>query len=118
MKLKIAVFFGSRSVEHEISVITAQQVMKILQQKYEVIPIYISKEGKFYTGKFLKDINNFKNISKLLEKCINLNFSLDPSRHVVYRNSFNIFRRRILEKMDIAFPVLHGTFGEDGTIQG
>ncbi len=118
MKLRIGVFFGSRSVEHEISVITAQQVMKVLEEKYDVIPIYISKEGKFYSGKLLKNLENFKNIPKLLDKCINLNFSLDSSRNFIYRNSFNIFRRTILERIDIAFPILHGTFGEDGTIQG
>lgn len=118
MKLRIAVFFGSRSVEHEISVITAQQVIKVLEEKYEVIPVYISKEGKFYSGKLLKNIENFKNIPKLLDKCTNLNFSLDSTRNNIYRNSFNIFRRTILGRIDLAFPVLHGTFGEDGTIQG
>lgn len=61
MKKRVAVIFGGRSVEHEVSVITGLQVMEnIDKDKYHVIPIYIDKEGKWFTGDSLMKFENFK----------------------------------------------------------
>ena len=57
MKIKIGVFFGGKSVEHEISIISAVQAMLSLDtEKYDVIPVYMTKDNKFYTGEQLKNI--------------------------------------------------------------
>ena len=69
MKLKVGVFFGGRSVEHEVSVITAIQAIENMDKtKYEVIPIYISKNNKMYCGKFVGRIDSYKNIENLINK--------------------------------------------------
>ncbi len=69
MKTNVAVFFGGRSVEHEISVISALQAINAFDQsKYNVIPIYISKQGRWYTGSELLDIRNYKDMKALAER--------------------------------------------------
>ena len=67
MKIKLGVFFGGNSVEHEVSIITAQQAMENLdREKYDVIPIYIAKNSKMYVGDLVGDIRNFKDIDNLI----------------------------------------------------
>ena len=69
MKTKVGVFFGGRSTEHEISVISANQAINAFNpDKYEIIPIYISKEGRWYTGADLLTLSNYRNIPELLKK--------------------------------------------------
>ena len=66
MKIKVGVFFGGKSVEHEISIISAVQAMlNFDKEKYEVVPVYITKNNKFYTGELLMDIENYKDIDTL-----------------------------------------------------
>ncbi len=116
---KIGVIFGGRSVEHEVSVITGMQVMEnINKNKYEVVPIYISKEGKWLTGDCLLDFTNFKkdNLSEAQEiflspKCGNHNIYPNPE-------SVGLFGKKILGSLDAVFPAVHGTHGEDGSLQG
>ena len=63
MKIKIGVFFGGNSVEHEVSIITALQAIEnIDRNKYDIVPIYITKENKMYCGNFIGDIIQYKNI--------------------------------------------------------
>ncbi len=70
MKTNIGVFFGGRSTEHEISVISASQAMAAIdREKYDVTPIYISKQGKWYTGPELLQLKNYKDPKSLVEKC-------------------------------------------------
>lgn len=119
MKIRIGVFFGGPSVEHEISVITALQAIAALpNDKYEIIPIYISKKGRWYTGENLVDVNNYKDIDKLLNSCerIILSNEYDDFKIIRYKKNFKNFK--IIKNIDLAFPLLHGTFGEDGSIQG
>ncbi len=69
MKIKVGVFFGGKSVEHEISIISAVQAMLSLDtEKYDVIPLYMTKDNKFYTGEELKNIDNYKDINSLIER--------------------------------------------------
>ncbi len=119
MKKKVGVIFGGRSVEHEVSVITALQVMEnIDHSKYEVIPIFINKEGKWFTGESLKDIKNFKNktLSNLKEIIVTPIYK--DNKLYIHPESKGLFGKKILESIDIFFPVMHGTYGEDGTLQG
>jgi len=118
-KKTIGVIFGSRSVEHEISIITGHQVMDAIDKyKYNVVPIYISKAGEWFTGTYLLDINNFKNldlISLKTSKIVNLKF---VSKNSLFLETKSSFLKTDKIEIDIAFPVIHGTFGEDGKIQG
>ena len=101
-KIKIGVIFGGQSTEHDVSIVSGTSVIKNLSKdKYEIYPIYISKQGDWYTYK--KEINKIEILSigqqpEELEKIIN------PIQ--------------TLKKFDVVFPVLHGLYGEDGTIQG
>ena len=69
MKINVAVMFGGKSVEHEISVISALQAVEHLdKEKYEIIPIYITYQGKMFTGEQVGNIESYKNIDSLLKK--------------------------------------------------
>lgn len=119
MKIQIGVFFGGKSVEHEISVISAlQTIAAIDKNKYEIVPVYISKSGEFYAGDQLLEVNNYKNINNLLRLCTKVRFSSNYGDSNLYNAQKGIFDKQIVTKIDVAFPVLHGTNGEDGTIQG
>ena len=68
MKTNIGVFFGGRSTEHEISVISASQAMAAIDRsKFDVTPVYITKQGRWYTGEALLDVANYRNPTALLE---------------------------------------------------
>lgn len=119
MKINVGVFFGGKSVEHEVSVITAVEAMNAMDtNKYNIIPIYITKEGEFYTGKNMMDIKSFKNIPELLDKSTNINISINEKEHSIINNESGLFFKKVIDKIDVAFPIMHGTNGEDGTIQG
>lgn len=121
-KLNIAVMFGGRSVEHEVSVITGHQVIEnIDKSKYDVTPIYVSKDGDWYTGEALLDMKNFKDVKGLLEKVKKVFLPPVPSMNKLY---FYPMKTSLFKKepefinIDAIFPAFHGMHGEDGTIQG
>lgn len=117
--IKVGVFFGGRSVEHEVSVITALEAMYALdREKYEVVPVYISKEGQFYTGEELKDISSYKNINDLYQRVRKINIEVNKGLYQIVSEKGGLFGKKVIETIDIAFPIMHGTNGEDGTIQG
>ena len=71
MKITVGVLFGGRSVENEISVVTASQVIESMDKdKYEIVPIYIAKSGKWYTGSALLDLKRYRDMPSLLKECI------------------------------------------------
>lgn len=115
-KINLGVIFGSRSVEHEVSIITALQVIHAAdKQKYRIIPIYIDKEGEWHTGEKLKDIDNFRDLKTLAKGLRKV--SIFPSPTIQYSvDSFLGMKKG--ERLDVVFPLVHGTFGEDGTLQG
>ena len=119
MKTNIAVFFGCRSVEHEVSIISAVQAMRSIDRnKYSPVPIYVTKEGEFYTGDCLFEIEAFRDIPELLKKCRKVFLVREDSK--VYLRSL---KKRAFAKsddiiIDLAFPIVHGTNCEDGTIAG
>ena len=119
MKKKVAVIFGGRSVEHEVSVISGLQVLEnIDESKYTAVPLYINKEGKWFTGDSLRKFKNYKenNLNDLKEIVVvptNNDYNL-----YTQPESVGLFGKKVVESVDVAFPVIHGTNGEDGTIQG
>lgn len=116
MKLNIGVIFGGKSVEHEISVITALQAMdNIDKEKYEVIPIYITKDLVWYTGGMLRYIDSYKDFRLIERYATKVNLINKDNRFILQKS--NGIKREISE-IHLAFPIVHGKGVEDGTIQG
>ena len=119
MKIKVGVFFGGNSVEHEISVITMNQAISSLDpEKYEIVPIYIAKNGVMYTGDDLLDLYSFKDMEVLLKRCYKVAVVNDGNGVKVVRTPAPWIGKRVLNTIDVAFPIVHGTNCEDGTIAG
>ena len=119
MKIKLGVFFGGKSVEHEIAIITYTQALEsINNDKYEVVPIYISKQGVLYTGEDLFDLENFKDMDVLLKRCYPVTIVNTGKTWEVVRVHPHLFSKKILNTIDVAFPIVHGTNCEDGTVAG
>ncbi|MCM1075787.1 MAG: D-alanine--D-alanine ligase [Bacteroides sp.] len=121
MKTNIGVFFGGRSTEHEISVISASQAMHAINRdKYDVTPIYISKQGKFYTGDALFDVANYRDIPTLLSRCEEVYIRPVYGDYNLYRaKQGGLFGNKgPLTTLDVVIPVLHGSNVEDGIFEG
>src|SRR3569833_501806 len=119
MKIKVGVIFGGRSVEHEISVISAQQAMSAFDKSsYEITPIYITKTGKWYTGDALLNVDNYRNTDSLLAQCTEIYLSPTYGDYTINAMQSSIWKSKEIGKIDIAFPIIHGTNGEDGSLQG
>ncbi len=118
--IRVGVLFGSRSVEHEVSVITAQQAIKTLAQnnQFHIVPIYISKSGEFYTGDYLLDIEHFKDLNQVMEKAQKVHIGRQDGRGALIKSPVKAFGKNVVDYFDVAFPIVHGSFGEDGTLQG
>lgn len=117
MKTVIGVFFGGKSVEHEVSIISALQVIENLdKQKYDIIPIYISKDNKFYSSEFLSDINRYKDLDEIVRLSDEVYFTHENGSLLV--NKKDGLLKKVLFKIDIVFPVVHGLNVEDGTLEG
>lgn len=119
MKINLAVLFGGKSVEHEVSVISAVQAMaSINKEKYNVIPVYMTKGNEFYTGEKLFDINAFKDIPALLRECTECIFVRSEGKVQLIRHKMKKFGSNVISDVDVAFPIVHGTNVEDGALQG
>lgn len=117
--INVAVFFGGDSVEHEVSIISAVQAMTHLnREKYNVIPVYLSKSGIMYTSAAMFEINNFKNIDELIAKSRIAEISNNGEGVILKTNKKNDFSGKKPIKLDVAFPIVHGTNCEDGSLQG
>ena len=115
----IAVIFGGRSAEHDVSIITAHIPIidtLIVAQEFDVWPIYISKEGKWYCDKRMNDFRFFKQPdweAQVATHGSQYNFPSTTDFTIVWPAMF-----RKAQKIDIVFPSMHGTFGEDGSLMG
>jgi D-alanine-D-alanine ligase len=119
MKLNIAVFFGGESVEHEVSIISAHQAMEAMDtEKYNVIPVYVAKDRRLYCSDLLRDIKNFKDLDALKKQCTQVTIVSLDNQIVIKPAQTKMFGNKDLGTIDVAVPVMHGTNGEDGTIQG
>lgn len=123
MKTNVAVFFGGRSVEHEISVISALQAINAFDKsKYNIIPIYISKQGRWYTGDNLLEIRNYKDMKTLVENAEEVYMRPEYGDYNLYRVNVSggLFSKKnpVVEELHVAIPVLHGSHGEDGMFEG
>lgn len=101
-KEKIAVVFGGMSTEHDVSIVSGTSVLKNLnKEKYDIFPIYIDREGNWF--KYTKPVNQIE-VLNVGDKIEELDKIEEPMEY--------------LKNIDVVFPVLHGLYGEDGTIQG
>ncbi len=115
MKKNLAVTFGGRTVEHDISIITANQLMNSADKnKYNVIPIYIDRDGKWYTGEKLFDVAVFKRFDPNTKgvRQVFLSAAADAMLYECGR------KQKPVCQIDVVIPAMHGLHGEDGTIQG
>ena len=119
MKIRVGVFFGGKSVEHEVSVISGLQAYNSFNRdKYEPIPIYITKDNELYTGDAVGDISNYKNIPALLQKSIRVFFMCEQGQVQLIRYPAKKIGNSVVAQIDVAFPVVHGANVEDGSLQG
>lgn len=114
--IKVGVIFGGETVEHEVSIISAVQAMnKLDNEKYEIIPIYITKEGEWYTGSALREIDTYKDMELLKRYTKNVVLYKKDNRFVLQKKGF---LKSIVNDVDVILPVVHGTNVEDGVLQG
>lgn len=118
MKIQVGVFFGGRSVEHEVAVISAVQAMNSMDtEKYDIIPVYITKNGEMYHLPEMIDINRFKDIPKLISESKPVTLIKNGDKFELIELKKGLFKKPICS-VDIAFPIVHGTNCEDGSIVG
>lgn len=119
MKIRVGVFFGGKSVEHEVSVISGLQAYNSFNRdKYEPIAIYITKDNELYTGDAIADIANYKNIPELLKHSTRVFFMCEQGKIQLIQYPVKRFGNSVVGTIDVAFPVVHGANVEDGSLQG
>ena len=117
MRIKVGVIFGGETVEHEVSIISAIQAMnKIDEEKYEIVPIYITKDREWYTGEMLRDIEVYQDFNLIKKYSSNVVLYYKNGSYVLQKKK-GLFKS-IVKEIDIAFPIVHGTNVEDGVLQG
>lgn len=117
MKIRVGVIFGGETVEHEVSIISAVQAMNFIdQEKYEIVPIYISKDRTWYTGKMLMEMDVYKDFDTLKRYAKKVTLVRENGNFYLQRTT-GLFRKNVAE-IDIAFPIVHGKGAEDGSLAG
>ena len=117
MKIKVGVIFGGESVEHEVSIISAlQAINNIDKNKYIVVPIYISKDKVWYTGKDLCDISIYNDLDKVKKNSKSVSLCKVGNEYCLLQTKGLL--NKIVDKIDIAFPIVHGQNVEDGSLAG
>ncbi len=119
MRIKVAMMFGGKSVEHEVSVISGiQAVMNMDTDKYEVIPVYLTKNNDMYIGEEIGDIESYKNIDELIGKSQRVILLNEGGKVVLRSYPIKKFGKNSSIDIDVVFPIVHGTNVEDGALQG
>ncbi len=119
MKTKVAVIFGGKSVEHEVSIISGLQAFAALnREKYDPVPLYISKENRLYTGKVLEDVKAFRDMAACLKAATQVVLVPSAKGVQMVRYPAPKFGKAVVDTFEVAIPVVHGTNVEDGTLMG
>ncbi len=117
----VAVIFGGRSVEHDVSIVTGHQIMQALDpSRFEVVPVYIDRDGRWLTGSPLRDLKVYTENVRKLDGVHETLLSPSTNHHGLIVNPLasGLFAKSQIKRLDVVFPALHGTHGEDGTLQG
>ena len=123
-KIQLAVIFGSRSCEHEVSIISAVQLMRnVNKEKYDLIPIYISQSGIWYTGESLLDMKTYTPFDPYNRSLKRVSLDLTAGSGVLVhlehgKGLFSALKEEVVARIDCVIPVFHGLHGEDGSVQG
>lgn len=119
MKTKVAVLFGGKSVEHEVSVISGIQALANMDTiKYDVIPVYLTKNNDLYVGEDVGKIDSYKDINALKAKSTHVIMVNDNGKIQLISYPFKRFGKNTIIDVDVVFPIVHGTNVEDGSLQG
>ena len=110
MKTKVAIFCGGKSIEHEISILTAFEVLNSLNEEYEGFIVYISKENKMYVGDYLQHKDNYIDLNKIIEKGKEVRIKIKDNRYYLGSNYHNFY------SFNVALLCVHGKGMEDGTL--
>lgn len=123
-KMQLGVIFGSRTCEHEVAIISAVQLMRhVNREKYDVIPVYISQKGEWFTGDPLMDIKTYTPFDPFMKGIIPVHLDLTAGSGALihYQPPKGLFgggKEEIVARLDCVIPVMHGLHGEDGSLQG
>lgn len=114
-KLRVAVVFGGRSVEHDVSIVTAHQVMAVLGERHDVVPVYVTRSGRWLSSPALQDLDVYRSRrwDEVGEPVV---LAPEPGPGLTAPGRRMRGPRSI--PVDVVVPAIHGTFGEDGTLQG
>lgn len=116
MKKNMAVFFGGRSVEHDVSIITGNQIIENAdKEKYDVFPVYIARDGQWFCGDPLRDTQYFGEFDPNDKKLTKVYLEPHPTKELKYAAKFGT---KVYAQIDVAMLAMHGMHGEDGTLQG
>lgn len=123
MKTRVAVFFGGRSPEHDVSIVTGLQAMEALdQQIYESFPVYIAAGGEWWVGEPLRDRANYIPSEQTLKSCdpVTLDVGANPDGlgRLISKQGGGLLGKRKTVEFDVALLAFHGLAGEDGRLQG
>lgn len=123
MKQTVAVFFGGLSSEHDVSVCTGLEVLQALDpERYDTLPVYIGLDGQWWVGDVLRDIAvyipDLATKRQLVRVCFPVGGARQQGRFVLQEVGGSRWRAPRTFAFDVALPALHGTWGEDGTLQG
>jgi D-alanine-D-alanine ligase len=111
--------FGGKSVEHEVSVISGiQAYLSMDTEKYDVIPVYLTKKNEMYVGEKIGKIESYKNIDALLKESRRVIMMNENDHIMLTPYPQKLFGKKEAQEIDIVFPVVHGTNVEDGALQG
>ena len=123
-KMQLGVIFGSRTCEHEVAIISAVQLMRnVNREKYDVIPIYISQKGEWFTGDALMDIKTYTPFDPFTKGVLPVHLDLTAGSGALlhYEPAKGLLgggKEKVVARLDCVIPVMHGLHGEDGSLQG
>lgn len=123
-KMQLGVIFGSRTCEHEVAIISAVQLMRnVNREKYDVIPIYISQKGEWFTGDGLMDIKTYTPFDPFTKGILPVHLDLTAGSGALlhYEPAKGLLgggKEKVVARLDCVIPVMHGLHGEDGSLQG
>ncbi len=124
-RIQLGVMYGSRSCEHEVSIISALQLMQSVDPaKYDVIPLYISMQGIWYTGEALMSMSAYTPFREDQKGLVRVSLDMTPGSGALlaFEQSKGLLgggmKQRVVARLECVIPVFHGMHGEDGTVQG
>lgn len=123
-KTQLGVIFGSRTCEHEVAIISAVQLMRnVNREKYDVIPVYISQKGEWFTGEPLLDIKTYTPFDPYKKGILPVHLDLTAGSGALMhyappKGLLGGGKEEVVARLDVVIPVMHGLHGEDGSLQG